>query len=514
MAAPIRPVSLVAPGFYGLNTQDSPITLPKEFALRAENAVIDQYGRIAARKGWVTVNTTTGYNSTEPTLLHEVVKKAGTTEIVSIGNNRIYTGTTTLTEVYNGSATWTAQYWKAVNFNDNTYFFQRGHNPLIYDHVANTWGLVSAHPGYSGTVQLGNEVLGAYGRLWVADTTTDKTTIWWSDTLSGMKWSGGASGSISIEKVLTNGTDSIVALAGFNGFLVIFCKKTTIIYSGADGDPTSDLKLVEVIDGVGCIARDSVQDVGSDILFLSDTGVRSLGRLIQEKSAPLFDISRNVRDQLILDVLSNNDYDNIKSVFHEREGFYLLTLPTRGITYCFDLKQRLQDASCKTTQWMFAPKSLLSTRSRELYLGREGYIGRYAGNRDNGNSFRFLYYTSHLDAGDSSIIKILKKVNTLTVGGAGTNVFLKWTVDYGTDYRSALWTYPNVVRSEYNVSEYNIAEYNAGITINPVPKQFQGYGQTIGGAGRVFQLGIEADIGNDSFSVQQMDIFVKAGRTI
>jgi hypothetical protein len=125
-----------------------------------------------------------------------------------------------------------------------------------------------------------------------------------------------------------------------------------------------------------------------------------------------------------------------------------------------------------------------------------------------------LYYTSHLDAGDSSIIKILKKVNTLTVGGAGTNVFLKWTVDYGTDYRSALWSYPNVVRSEYNVSEYNIAEYNAGITINPVPKQFQGYGQTIGGAGRVFQLGIEADIGNDSFSVQQMDIFVKAGRTI
>ena len=249
MAAPIRPVSLVAPGFYGLNTQDSPITLPKEFALRAENAVIDQYGRIAARKGWVKVNTTAGYNSTEPTVLYEVIKTSGSTEIVSIGDNKIFTGTTTLTQVYNGT-TWTAQNWKAVNFNGHTYFFQRNHDPLLYDHTANTWMLVSAHAGYSGTVQLGNEVLSAYGRLWVTDTTTDKTTVWWSDTLSGMKWSGGAAGSVSIESVLTNGTDSIVALAGFNGFLVIFCKKTIIVYSGADGDPTTDLKLVEVIDGV------------------------------------------------------------------------------------------------------------------------------------------------------------------------------------------------------------------------------------------------------------------------
>jgi hypothetical protein len=510
MSAPLLPVSIVAPGFAGLNTQDASVSIPKEFALIADNAVIDQYGRIAARAGWSNVNTSAGYNNTEPTLLHEVVKKAGTTEIISIGNNRIYSGTTTLTEKYDGSATWTAQNWKAVSFNDHTYFFQRAHNPLLYDHAANTWGLVSAHGGYSGTVQLGNEVLAAYGRLWVADTTTDKTTVWWSDTLSGVKWSGGASGSVSIETVLTNGTDSIVALAGFNGYLVIFCKKTIIIYSGADVDPANDLKLVEVIDGVGCIARDSVQDVGADLFFLSDTGVRSLGRIIQEKSPPLFDVSRNVRNDLINDVQINNDNDLIKSVYDEKNAFYVLSLPNRMMSYCFDLKSRLQDGSCKTTTWTLYPKAFVSTRDRKLYISRAGYIGEYgASYSDNGTSFRFMYFTAYLDATNASILKILKKLSMLVVGGASTDLTLKWGVDYSTDYSIAnLTAIPSSTQSEYNVAQYNINEYFSTTKgINILKAQ-------LSRNGRVFQVGIQADITSDSLSIQQIDIFFKTGRTV
>jgi hypothetical protein len=57
------------------------------------------------------------------------------------------------------------------------------------------------------------------------------------------------------------------------------------------------------------------------------------------------------------------------------------------------------------------------------------------------------------------------------------------------------------------VSEYNIAEYNAGILINTVRQQ-------VSSTGRVFQIGIEADISSDIFSVQQLDVFVKSGRVI
>ena len=506
MAAELKSVSLLAPGFFGLNTQDSSLGLPKEFSLRADNAVIDQYGRIASRKGWDNLNTSSGFAGTEPTMLYEIVKKAGTTELASIGDNKIYTGTTTLTLKYTGSS-WTAQNWKAVSFNDHTYFFQRAHDPIMYDHAGNTWTLMSAHAGYSGTVQLANEVLGAYGRIWVADTTTDKTTVWWSDALTGHKWTGGNAGSISIEKAFTNGTDSIVALAAFNGYLVIFCKKSIVIYTGATTDPTTNLSLVEVIDGVGCVARDSVQDVGSDIFFLSDTGVRSLGRIIQEKSPPLFDVSRNIRDDLLADFTTNNSVDNIRSAYYEKDGFYLLSFPTAGISYCFDLKSRLQDNSCRVTKWTIAPKSLATTKDRKLYLGRLGYIGNYGAlASDNGDSFRFAYYTAHLDATAPSVLKMLKKMSLFLIGGLNTNVFLYCAVDYSSLYSiSQINNVGGTTRSEYNISEYNIAEYNSGAFVNNTKVN-------LSGTGRVFQIGIEANISTDSLSIQQMDVYFKTGK--
>ena len=51
MAQPLQSINLVAPGFKGVNTEDSPIAQDFSFADVADNAVIDKRGRIAARKG-------------------------------------------------------------------------------------------------------------------------------------------------------------------------------------------------------------------------------------------------------------------------------------------------------------------------------------------------------------------------------------------------------------------------------------------------------------------------------
>ena len=60
MAQQLQTVSIKAAGFSGLNTEDSPVTIDPSFAEVAENAIIDKYGRIAARNGIVPVSTT-GY---------------------------------------------------------------------------------------------------------------------------------------------------------------------------------------------------------------------------------------------------------------------------------------------------------------------------------------------------------------------------------------------------------------------------------------------------------------------
>ena len=44
-------IYIAAPGFKGLNTQDSPVAQDATFAAIAENIVIDKYGRIGSRQG-------------------------------------------------------------------------------------------------------------------------------------------------------------------------------------------------------------------------------------------------------------------------------------------------------------------------------------------------------------------------------------------------------------------------------------------------------------------------------
>ena len=99
-----------------------------------------------------------------------------------------------------------------------------------------------------------------------------------------------------------------------------------------NADDISNISLNDVIVGTGCIARDSVQVIGTDLVFLSDSGLRSLGRTIQEKSAPLRDLSKNVRDNFLALVAVENK-EEIRSVYYEKEAFYLLTFPASAITF-------------------------------------------------------------------------------------------------------------------------------------------------------------------------------------
>ena len=146
---------------------------------------------------------------------------------------------------------------------------------------------------------------------------------------------------------------------------------------------SSTMTLQDVITGIGCIARDSLAYTGTDLIFLSSTGVRSALRTIQEKSMPLRDISKNVRNDLISAVAGESS-SSIKSVYNSKEAFYLLTLPVLKTVYCFDMKAALQDGSARVTTWdSIQPKSLFCKQDGTLYVGQSGYLGTYTGYTDS-----------------------------------------------------------------------------------------------------------------------------------
>ena len=532
MAEQMLTGSIAAPGFYGLNSQDSSIQLTSGYAVEAFNCVIDQYGRIGARKGWTKVNTSAASTGSFRAI-YELVKDDGNV-VLSAANNKLYSGTTTLTELAvrnsddtaNLSYTITDDNWQISGMPYDTggtpsghaILVQEGHPALVYHKLGTT---AHAHTGSYGLQRLGdiasnlpgsytassftpNCVMTSFGRTWVADIAGDRQTVYFSDLLDPTEWKVGTSGYLNISEVVPN-NDPITAIASHNGKLIIFCERHIVVYDNPT-DPAA-LTLSDVINGIGCIARDSVASIGTDILFLSQTGVQSLLRTVQEKSLPFRDISKNVRDSLISNVNSET-LKYIKAVYYPTDAHYLLALPSTGFTYCFDTRGVLENGAARTTIWKdVKPTAFNLTQNKELYIGKPGYIGKYSGYQDNGATYRLSYFTNYFDFGQPATTKMMKKINLVAIGGSAQAIAFKWGFDYTSNYNGEAVSLDTITVSEYGVGEYNIATFSNGIALDNAQVN-------AGGSGKVVQLGFEADINNAPLSIQKIDFGLKEGKTL
>jgi hypothetical protein len=509
MATPLQTASIAAPGFYGLNTQESGITLDSGFALEATNCVIDRYGRLGARKGWTLLAEET---ASDLKGMHRFIDIDGD-EYFGVWSDDtfyIYSGGT-LTEVtYAGDQTLEDGNWQFVTLNDHAYGFQIGYEPIYFSPGDGALNDVTNDPDASGTPPEGNAVLAAYGRLWVADTATNKNILYWSDLLNGSDWDSGTAGSLDLSSILVKGNDEIIALGAHNGFLIVFCKQNIVIFGDSDTSKTyldpATLQLVEVINGIGCIARDSVQNTGTDIIFLSDSGVRSLGRTIQEKSQPMRDISKNVRDDIV-QLIQSESNANIKSAYSESNAFYVLSFPSTKQVYVFDMRSPLQDGASRVTVWNNMEFTSWLGVNGEVYMTHNDGLARYFGYQDNGESYRMQYYTNYFDMGSPTQTKLLKRLAVTLITSSGQSFTVKSAFDYNSLYTSYTASTVEVPVAEYNIAEYNIAEYTSGITADAVRIP-------AGGNGSILQLGFETEIDGGELSVQKIDVYVKQGRIL
>jgi hypothetical protein len=367
---------------------------------------------------------------------------------------------------------------------------------------------VTEKTGYAATVPDADICISAFGRLWAANTTSNNATVYFSDLIAGHVWSTGTAGSLNVNNVWPNGADQITGLAAHNGFLFIFGKRQILIYSGATTPST--IVLSDTVEGIGCIARDSIQTTSTDVLFLSNSGVRSLMRTIQEKSAPERDLSKNVRNDLMT-VIAGETLANVKSVYSEKEAFYLLTTPSVSAVWCFDTKAYLPDGSARVTTWdSITPTAFLSRRDGTLYFGKNGYIASYSTYQDDTSAYRLMYYTNHADLGDQNITSILKRLSVVVIGGTNQTLTFKWGFDFQTNYLSENSTIPTQGVSYYGIAEYGanatvIAEYSSGIALQTLRINATG-------SGKIVQTGYETDINGSGLSIQKIEIQAKNGK--
>lgn len=509
MSKQLVPLTVQAPGFLGLNTQQAGDILPVGWATKLQNFVYDDVGRLASRNGHQ--RTSAAAIGGTPTIksIHEYVDDSGGTLNVFAAGNAIYSEVAGVITDISGSITApTDDNWKFANFNGTCVGYQTGHTPIVLTSTGGTFA------DATGTQFNGNTVLSAYGRLW----TIFDNELKYSDLLIN-NYTGGSSGAFDLSEFWPNGMDEGVAIADFNGWLIVFGEDSIIVYENPDD--VNNMAIVEGVNGIGCIARDSVQVVGTEIIFLSNTGLRSLGRTIQEKATPIGDISRHVRDRLLLTLTNETNKDEISSVYNRQEGFYLLSLPVTGICWYFDLKFPQPDGSWKVTQWTYAPTALMYSRDLTMYLAAEdGFLSTYTGFRDNtpssgsgGDSYEINYEGVWNDfevgggaEGVSNLLKIPKQVSLLGSGQPSVAVTFKWAFDYSEIFNTVPLQFSTTAPSQYGVGQYGIAQYAAG------GGEFERVKGQLKSTGQVIKTGILTTIDGQSFAMQRLDVLAKIGR--
>ena len=508
-------LTISAPGFGGLNTEIAQTEQNDSFAQIADNCVVDKYGRIGARKGFESLTATAAPDSLESIFWFKATD--GQETVLSAGGTSVYKGTATLADI-TPAGTITGSNWQMIPLNNKVVMIQEGHDPMVYDHATATLAFNTV------TMPRAQCGLGAYGRVWLANCDNDNhQVVYWSQRLNAENYDiatgaggddGSEGGSINVALYWPTGYDEIQALAAHNGRLVIFGKDNILIYAQAEGWPAATkqdggMYLEDSIRGIGCIARDSIQSTGADIIFLDSSGLRSLGRVIQEKSAPIGEISANVRTELGTAMLQRSDNSILKSVFMPEERLYLL-MNSGGTALVFETSvTETATGAMRATRWTdLSARAGAYSNGVTLFADTAGVITKYTGYTDKGVAYRMKYFTHFLSFGDSAKIKSPKKIYFTMITGAAVQVSTFWGFDYNASTNnSAVVIPPQGVPAEYGLAEFGIGTYGGGAIAFRKAVNVTGKGTTL-------QVGIELPVASEPFSLQEITIKTLLGRTI
>lgn len=414
MAQVVTQVPIQAPGFQGLNNEFSPVSTDTRFALVADNVEFDSTGRLVSRRAYKDDSERQtnidpvdgkidGYRDTVFQLKGVLAKESYEEEVIAIVGHHKGSAASILRRDPNGEGFITLagpffgdearDYCDAVlvPFQYKMYVFARNHDVLVID--PEDWSVtnLSEIDGYFGPstgnyidpdgdltdesnreitplVEYldGNIAIAAYGRLWVTGVEGDYETIYVSSLLNPLLWYDATpwfetqdqfnTGAVlGVREVWPLGQDRIVGLHAHNGFLFCFGRNSTIVYEGVEGDIASEngARVKDSIPNLGLVFRDAVCNIGTDVLFLDDSGVRTLGRAIQERSNPIADASINIRTTITRLTLQEQHVEMGRAaMFYDASKMIaVLSYYSRPESYVFHTGAASETGGLKVVTW-------------------------------------------------------------------------------------------------------------------------------------------------------------------
>ncbi|AHK11866.1 amidase [Vibrio phage CHOED] len=309
-------------------------------------------------------------------------------------------------------------------------------------------------------------------------------------------------------------SDEIVGLHTFRDYLYIFCRNS--IYRVINLESQKDVAIRPVTTKVGCIDGRSIQEIGGDILFLADDGLRYLGA-----TERIDDVSLNLVSALVRPLINSvaPNQGPVSSVVIPSKAqyrlFFTTTLGKRiGLIGTLGADGQF---SWSTTDDMWVDALTMTTEGEGetvYHIGSPTTGNKRVYYHDRGNHFdtseiKGTWAVPHFNMGDSAVRKTLHFLDAYLE--AEDKASIELTIKYDHEdpkvmQPEAFYLEPVVQAARYGEAIYGQATY--GAIKFPLDDIF------LEGSGKWMQLTFQDnDVDNSPYIIRGYDLqFTPSGR--
>lgn len=348
---------------------------------------------------------------------------SGTQVIIGYTADQIYKWTGTGNWASVGTANATDGKLDAFQIDNFIYFIADGVEAQEYD------GTTLTDEGDTNTdPPKGSTGVAKFGRAFISGVSTNPNLVYYSNQVSG----GGAGAGTGQWNRSTNniaikglGTGHrVVKLINFRqSDIIVFTDRSIWSINIADATP-SNWTVVEVHPDIGCGARDSVVNVGNDILFMDQDGnIRSLVRTVEDLNQGVEPIPVSQAIQGHVDTFAAANLDNTAATSFDRFYFCSVTLTgsENNSVFVYDTVTKAWTGPWTWNATNFT-KSTVEGGKEALYFGNSGNtsvmygyaVGTFT---DDGSAIEMQETSKKYSVGTN---RVAKTWNTLEVTAEAT----------------------------------------------------------------------------------------------
>ena len=220
---------------------------------------------------------------------------------------------------------------------------------------------------------------------------------------------------------IINIADTITGLVVFRDQLIIFSENTI---NRLAGNSIGDFQLQPVSRDLGCVASDTIQEIGGDIMFLGPDGLRTFSATDRTGDFALGVVSKPIQTEMLDLISSSTTFSS--TVIREKSQYRIFGF---NATYQNDAAKGVAGTQLQDSiSWndlrgfnAFVTFSEYDGFAERIYFGgKDGYIYQMEqGNTQDGTDISATFATPFIPLGDPNVRKTIYKGQTyLDVNGA------------------------------------------------------------------------------------------------